>query len=182
MGFVELWATGGGEARWAASRNPRGMQIERIRYSDGRTTVAQLEAVENFSSFSFGPAGVVAAALTASSAGRPALMRSVVPGSGGATHRGHGSYRAAEVRVGWSADGAEWGWQSAAEAFGIDPLSEVSVELAVGSDFVLARVQSMGRPAKALIGRTSGFSPAFLEPQWFIAQVPSWWPVDDGAR
>jgi len=46
--------------------------------------------------------------------------------------------------VGWSADGAEWGWQSAPEAFGVDPASMVFVELAVGKDSVLAGMSVYG--------------------------------------
>jgi len=60
------------------------------------------------------------------------------------SHRGDGSGRSSEVWVGWSADGAEWGWQSAPEAFGVDPASMVFVELAVGKDSVLAGMSVYG--------------------------------------
>ncbi|MCY3649810.1 MAG: hypothetical protein OXG40_08730 [Acidimicrobiaceae bacterium] len=51
--------------------------------------------------------------------------------------------------VGWSADGTEWEWQDAAAVFGTS-----NVDLAVGSDFLLAHTQ--GEPFR-----------------WFIADVPA---------
>ncbi|MCY3649811.1 MAG: hypothetical protein OXG40_08735 [Acidimicrobiaceae bacterium] len=48
--------------------------------------------------------------------------------------------------IGWSADGTEWEWQDAAAVFGTS-----NVDLAVGSDFLLAYAQGSG---------------------WFIADVP----------
>ena len=66
--------------------------------------------------------------------------------------------------VGWSADGAQWGWQSTAEAFGItdEYLGEkaVAVELAVGADFVLALMED-----------NQDFTSYPL--RWFIAPIPS---------
>ncbi|MCY4194984.1 MAG: hypothetical protein OXF04_11970 [bacterium] len=48
-----------------------------------------------------------------------------------------------EQWIGWTADdGQSWGWQSAAEAFGVPEGSEASIELAVGTDFVIARVET----------------------------------------
>ncbi len=47
-----------------------------------------------------------------------------------------------EQWIGWSADdGQSWGWQSTAEVFGVPENSDASVELAVGADFVIARVE-----------------------------------------
>ena len=57
-----------------------------------------------------------------------------------------------ETWVGWSADGIDWEWQRAVDAFGID----AEVRLAVGDDFVLAYM-------------TAGVEP----PRWFIASVPA---------
>ena len=66
-----------------------------------------------------------------------------------------------EQWLGWSADGAEWGWQSAAEAFGIDPseADQPGVWLAVGDGFVLATMEQFSQTG-------------FLQHRWFIAQVP----------
>ena len=180
LGAVELWATGGDGALWAATRTSRGTRIDRIRSRDGRATVAFLETIENFSSFSAGPAGVVAAAPTgdSASASEPALMKSMR--RAGKTHRGHGSYRSSEVWVGWSADGAAWGWQSASEAFGIDRRGSGTVALAVGRDFVLAQVRDTPMLPKPFASRPidfdgivgAGWVPAALPPpRWFIARV-----------
>ncbi len=68
-----------------------------------------------------------------------------------------------EQWLGWSADGAKWGWQTPADAFGIEP-SEADdrlVELAVGDGFVLARIQHY-----------DDYSPYFSRSHWFIAQAP----------
>ena len=48
-------------------------------------------------------------------------------------------YEMPETWVGWSADGSVWGWQTMADAFGVDHAS-VWAQLAVGGDFVIARV------------------------------------------
>ena len=95
------------------------------------------------------------------------------------SHSGDGSGRSSEVWVGWSADGAEWGWQSASEAFGVDPNSMVSVDLAVGKDFVMAEVHIYGIPWKsapdASVGSdpipAEGFYAAAIPQRWFIARV-----------
>lgn len=80
-----------------------------------------------------------------------------------------------EAWVGWSADGTDWVWQTLSEAFGLTGLSDVekeltNVELAVGSDFVIARVQpyqvdpsdSTNEDSLMLTGESS---------RWFIATV-----------
>lgn len=68
-----------------------------------------------------------------------------------------------EQWLGWSADGADWGWQPAADAFGIDPseANEAGAWLAVGDGFVLASMQMF-----------DDSPPDFVSTRWFIAQVP----------
>ncbi|WP_420620232.1 hypothetical protein [Candidatus Poriferisocius sp.] len=63
----------------------------------------------------------------------------------------------------WSTDGVEWGWQTTADAFPIDPseANDAMVELAVGDGSVLARVQQM-----------DDSPPYYSSIRWFIAQVP----------
>ena len=59
-----------------------------------------------------------------------------------------------DLWVGWSSDGVEWEWQDATEIFGVnDP--QLSIQLAVGGDFVLAYVSVSDEPSR-----------------WFIAEVP----------
>ena len=55
-----------------------------------------------------------------------------------------------EIWVGWSADGAEWEWQAAADIFGLGG-GHAEIHLAVGGDFVLAHVEPL---------------------RWFVAKVP----------
>ncbi|MCY4163634.1 MAG: hypothetical protein OXE93_05395 [bacterium] len=57
--------------------------------------------------------------------------------------------------IGWSLDGTTWGWQTAAEAFGNstaqgNPLadSDLSVDVAVGADFVIAMVDTYPNTAE----------------------------------
>ena len=47
--------------------------------------------------------------------------------------------------IGWSADGIDWGWQSLPDAFGIAE-GEAWAQLAVGRDFVIARVETIISP------------------------------------
>ena len=68
-----------------------------------------------------------------------------------------------EMWVGWSVQGVDWGWQTLADAFGIeaDESGDPWVELAVGDGFVLARVQQI-----------NDSPPYSLTIRWFIARVP----------
>ena len=80
-----------------------------------------------------------------------------------------------EQWVGWSADGTSWVWQTLSEAFGLTDLTEIdkeftNVELAVGEDFVIARVQAYS----ATPSETSSDDSIMLSghaPLWFIATV-----------
>jgi len=72
-----------------------------------------------------------------------------------------------ELWVGWSADGAAWGWESLADAFGIHD-AQVWPEFAVGYDFVIARVASFQPPDPA--GPTDNGQA--LPTRWFLARVP----------
>ncbi len=92
---------------------------------------------------------------------------------------GLGAFEPPPTWIGWSADGSVWGWQSAADAFGINiggtnPL----VDLAVGNDFVLAQVfpatggETVSQSVSTDGGesqRSGSRSPAV---RWFIAPVP----------
>ncbi|MXZ30336.1 MAG: exo-alpha-sialidase [Acidimicrobiia bacterium] len=83
------------------------------------------------------------------------------------------------IWIGWSANGERWGWQDAAQAFGLgDGEGLTPVSLAVGSDFVLARSISFDiAEAMALAespepeGSQSG-PPSSWRARWFIAKVP----------
>ena len=78
------------------------------------------------------------------------------------------------IWIGWSADGSGWGWQDAAEAFGLGDDEGLSpVDLAVGDDFVLARfvtfdLDEVSRAAAA----ADPTPPGSLRGRWFMATVP----------
>ncbi len=74
--------------------------------------------------------------------------------------------------MGWSAGGGEWFWQTLPEAFGLADTETdfANVELAVGRDFVIARVQ----PYSAVPSDTPGDDSIMLSghaPLWFIATI-----------
>ncbi len=90
--------------------------------------------------------------------------------------------------VGWSAAGSDWEWQTIPGAFGLTGLTEMEsalagVTVAVGGDFVIARVQTFGTddvrtypaeysdtpPGEDGQSTSMGFSPQ--PPRWFIAKV-----------
>ena len=75
--------------------------------------------------------------------------------------------------IGWSADGTDWGWQDAADAFGIDTADgHPWVTLAVGDDFVLARVDVVNM-SDVFSDSTElqPFPPLDGTARWFIANV-----------
>ena len=85
-----------------------------------------------------------------------------------------GGFETPEPWVGWSADGADWGWQTMVDAFGITD-GEPWAELAVGQDFVIARVEAWQVPDSGSI--SDGQSATFevtndAAPRWFLARVP----------
>ena len=93
-----------------------------------------------------------------------------------------------DLWVGWSSDGTGWGWQNVQEAFGIGDV-EAHVEVAIGSDFVIASVwafasvQASGSESRSgalsADGRDTIFetevsieqSAASVGQRWFIARV-----------
>jgi hypothetical protein len=181
LGTVDLWATGGDGALWAAARTRKGTQIDRITCHHGRMKVEFLEDATNLCNFAAGPAGVVVAALTGDSARKePGLIPTRVRRMGRTyTQSGHGDYRADEVWVGWSPDGDAWGWQPASEAFGFDPRRRVSIRMAVGKDFVVAEVSDYGyRSGTSIYGvagpdasPATGWHAAALPQHSYIARV-----------
>ena len=92
----------------------------------------------------------------------------------------------APLWVGWSADGADWGWQSLADTFGITE-GEAWAELAVGRDFVIARVETVIAPTPEELAAAQPEGPGAYDAsldrdeisyadapplRWFIARVP----------
>lgn len=85
---------------------------------------------------------------------------------------GPGAFAPPQTWIGWSAGGADWGWQNAVDAFGIDTgrTHPPPIELAVGEDFVLARVEVLDDPDQS----AGAVDPDRQRPapRWFIARVP----------
>ena len=81
-----------------------------------------------------------------------------------------------EAWVGWSADGTDWGWQTLSDAFGLTDLTDLekeftNIEVAVGNDFVLARVQAyQADPSDS--SSDNGLMLAGQSPRWFFAAMP----------
>ncbi len=80
--------------------------------------------------------------------------------------------------VGWSPDGTEWEWQTMADAFGSRG-GWALAELAVGRDFVLARVMGSDLPpeitevVRPQVGSLTRGQATDTHPErWFIASVP----------
>ncbi len=79
--------------------------------------------------------------------------------------------------VGWSPDGADWGWQSAPEAFD-QCHAGTDINLAVGNDFVVAMTNVYEPPPPSnAAGPNAGpdAEPAPVAPpssRWFIARLP----------
>ena len=92
---------------------------------------------------------------------------------------GLGAFEPPPTWIGWSAGGTVWGWQSAADAFGIDTGGTYPrVELAVGTDFVLAQVfvvtdgESVSQSVSTDGSETQRSGSRSPEARWFIAPVP----------
>ena len=85
-----------------------------------------------------------------------------------------GGFEAPEQWVGWSADGASWGWQTMVDAFDITD-GEPWAQLAVGQDFVIARVEAglVANTGSISDDQSGTFGVTFdAPPRWFLARVP----------
>ena len=85
-----------------------------------------------------------------------------------------GGFEAPEQWVGWSADGTDWGWQTMVDAFDITD-GEPWAQLAVGQDFVIARVEAglVANTESISDGQSGTFGITFdAAPRWFLARVP----------
>ena len=85
-----------------------------------------------------------------------------------------GGFEAPEQWVGWSADGAIWGWQTMVDAFDITD-GEPWAQLAVGQDFVIARVEAglVANTGSISDGQSGTLGVTFdAPPRWFLASVP----------
>ena len=163
---------------WNTAPEPLGsLSVQRAGYLEAPTTVTTFEGLHPTGTLAAGPAGVAATAF-------PSLDGQLEAGSIGGLPMWRDPDRISEptgvpLWVGWSADGTDWGWQSLPDAFGITE-GESSAQLAVGRDFVIARVVTFTVPAPSEIAATQAGPSERAEPpatdapaaRWFIARVP----------
>ena len=141
------------------------------------STMATFEGLHPTGELGAGPAGV---ALTAF----PSLGGQLEPSTIGGLPNWRDIDRISEptgvpLWLGWSANDIDWGWQSLPDAFGVTE-GEAWAELAVGRDFVIARVETIVSPTSHEIASWRDDPSAdeeFLAMEapplrWFIARVP----------
>ena len=162
---------------WRAVPEPLGsLSLQRAGYGEDPTTVAAFEGLHPTGTLAAGPAGVAATAfdslggqLEASTIGGLPVWRDPdrtdpLPD--------------APLWVGWSADGADWGWQSLSDSFGITE-GEAWAQLAVGRDFVIARVETIVVPTPEETASMREDPSKYEEylateapaPRWFVARL-----------
>ena len=163
---------------WRAVPEPLGsLSFQRAGYVENPTTVAEFDGLHPTGSLAAGPAGVAATAFGS-------LGGQLEAGTIGGLPVWRDRDRTdplpdAPLWVGWSADGTDWGWQSLSDAFGITE-GEAWAELALGRDFVIARVETIVVPTPeetaAMRADPSKYEEYFAmeapAPRWFIARVP----------
>ena len=85
-----------------------------------------------------------------------------------------GGFETPEQWVGWSADGTDWGWQTMVDAFDITD-GVPWAQMAVGHDFVIARVEAWQVPDPGSISDGQSGTVGITSdeaPRWFLARVP----------
>lgn len=105
------------EGEWFVARYEGETRIKSLdQLNQPESTTATMAGMQHLISLDVGPAGMVAAVFPEGSTGTQP-----------------------ESLLGWSTDGNNWEWQIPSEAFGIGS-DQISVNFAVGNDFVLAQV------------------------------------------
>ena len=162
---------------WRTVSEPLGsFSIQRAGYVENPTTVAAFEGLQPTGTLAAGPAGVAVTAFDS-------LGGQLEEGAIGGLPKWRDPDRTdplpdAPLWVGWSADGADWGWQSLPDAFGITA-GEPWAELAVGRDFVIARVETILVPTPEETASMREDPSEYEEylameappPRWFIARL-----------
>ena len=163
---------------WRTVSEPLGsFSVQRARDAETPTTVAAFEGLHPTGTLAAGPAGVAATAFGS-------LGGQLEAGTIGGLPVWRDPDRTdplpdAPLWVGWSTDGADWGWQGLPDAFGITE-GEPWAELAVGRDFVIARVETIVVPTPEETASMREDPSEYEEylateappPRWFIASVP----------
>ena len=151
---------------WTADQTDGKFKVERFEGVFGTDQVLTLpNGIGWMNNLAIGPAGV--AALGVSEVGPAVDSR----------------YDTNESLVGWSPDGIDWEWQTLQEAFGLPESTQndnsfTEVQVAVGQDFVLAKIQTFEFPEDQFTPLPASFTPTVSLPEisasphrWFIARV-----------
>ena len=164
-------------AIWVAVRIARAASyVKTLRHDEDPATEAILSGLNLDWGLVVGPAGLAATARTTfrDAANMEFLDADRTRGSDTVEE----SFGPEATLVGWSPDGTEWEWQTLADAFGSRG-GWAWAELAVGRDFVLARVGGSDRPpeitevAHPQVGSlTRSQATDTQHERWFIASVP----------
>ena len=162
---------------WRTVSEPLGsFSVQRARDAETPTTVATFEGLHPTGTLAAGPAGVAATAFDS-------LGGQLEAGTIGGLPVWRDPDRTdllpdAPLWVGWSADGADWGWQSLPDAFGITE-GEAWAQLAVGRDFAIARVETIVVPTPEETASMREDPSKYEEylateapaPRWFVARL-----------
>ena len=161
---------------WIAGAANAASYVKTLRPGEDPATVASLRGVNLDAGLVVGPAGLAATART--SFLDVTAMGSFDPDATLDRDTGMESLGPEATWVGWSPDGTEWEWQTMADAFGTRG-AWAWAELAVGHDFVLARVGGSDRPPEITevvhpqVGSLTRSQATDAQPErWFIASVP----------
>ena len=163
---------------WRTVPEPVGsFSVQRASYAETPATVATFEGLHPTGVLAAGPAGVAVTAF-------PSLGGQLEAGAIGGLPVWRDPDRISEptdvsLWVGWSADGADWGWQSLPETFGITE-GEAWAQLSIGRDFVIARVETFVAPTPEETASWRDDPSAYEEflaieappTRWFVARVP----------
>ena len=163
---------------WRTVSEPVGsFSVQRAGYGETPATVATFQGLHPTGVLAAGPAGIAVTAF-------PSLGGQLEAGAIGGLPMWRDPDRISEptdvpLWVGWSADGADWGWQSLLDTFGIAK-GEAWAQLGIGRDFVIARVETLVAPTPEETTSMQQDPSAYEEylaaetppTRWFIARVP----------
>ena len=169
-----------GGALWRAEGDDGSFSVARARYDSPFTTLATFEDLAPTGTLAVGSSGLAATAFPSLGGRLEAGSIFGLPVWRDAEPTDQGS-EIPQLWMGWSADGTGWGWQTMADSFGIDESEgEPWAQLAVGRDFVIARIETVVSPTPEEIASWSEGEAAYEESlaleapplRWFIARVP----------
>ncbi len=162
---------------WTSGGTAAGVRVERSPGNFAAALIAELpEHIARVNQVAVGPAGVAAFAEPGTPPGlvnlTPEQIEAAQANSASGLEQTNQSQSSLSQWIGWSQDGRRWGWQSLAEALGVPEAAEANVELAVGTDIVIARVETWETTTSTSSDdRESTVGVAAQPARWFIAET-----------